>query len=74
MLPKGKTAKRRNGSLRLRALGRKDALGTGAADSANLRGVGQRGFLMVTVLGSQDGRLTMLIGFCDSHIIMVLPV
>ncbi len=66
MLPEGKTAKRRDGSFGLRTLGRKDALRTGATDTIELRGVGQRSFLMMLVLGSQDGRLMMLTGpFCS---------
>ena len=74
MLPDGKTAKRRDGPFRLRALSRQDALGTGTADAVNLRGIGQCGFLMVLMLWSQDGRLAMLTGLCDSRIITVLPV
>ena len=74
MLPDGKTAKRRDGSFRLRALSRQDALGTGTADAVNLRGIGQCGFLMVLMLWSQDGRLVMLTGLCDGHVIMALPV
>lgn len=74
MLPDGKTAKRRDGPFRLRALSRQDALGTGTADAVNLRGIGQCGFLMVLMLWSQDGRLAMLTGLCDGHVIMALPV
>ena len=74
MLPNGKTAKRCNGSFRLGTLGRKDTLRTGTADAVNLRGICQCGFLLMLMLRSQDGRLAMLIGFCDSRIIMVLPV
>ena len=74
MLPVGKTAKGRDGSFRLGTLGRKDTLRTGTADAVNLRGICQCGFLMMLMLRSQDGRLAMLIGFCDSRIIMVLPV
>ena len=74
MLPVGKTAKRRDGSFRLGTLGRKDTLRTGTADAVNLRGICQCGFLLMLMLRSQDGRLAMLIGFCDSRIIMVLPV
>ena len=74
MLPNSKTAKRCNGSFRLGTLGRKDTLRTGTADAVNLRGFCQCGFLLMLMLRSQDGRLAMLIGFCDSRIIMVLPV
>ena len=74
MLPVGKTAKGRDGSFRLGTLGRKDTLRTGTADAVNLRGICQCGFLLMLMLRSQDGRLAMLIGFCDSRIIMVLPV
>ena len=74
MLPNGKTAKGRDGSFRLGTLGRKDTLRTGTADAVNLRGICQCGFLLMLMLRSQDGRLAMLIGFCDSRIIMVLPV
>ena len=74
MLPQGLTVKRRNGSFRLRALGRKDALRTGTADAVNLRGIGQCGFLMMLMLWSQNGRFAMLIGFFGGRIIMVLPV
>ena len=72
--PQGKTAKGRDGSFRLGTLGRKDTLRTGTADAVNLRGICQCGFLLMLMLRSQDGRLAMLIGFCDSRIIMVLPV
>ena len=74
MLPVGKTAKGRDGSFRLGTLGRKDTLRTGTADAVNLRGICQCGFLMMLMLWSQNGRFAMLIGFCDSRIIMVLPV
>jgi hypothetical protein len=74
MLPVGKTAKGRDGSFRLGTLGRKDTLRAGTADAVNLRGICQCGFLLMLMLRSQDGRLAMLIGFCDSRIIMVLPV
>ena len=64
MLPHGNLAKRRDGSLGLGTLSRQDALRTGAADAIDLRGIGERGFLMMLVLRSQDGRLArMLIGF-----------
>jgi hypothetical protein len=55
MLPLGKTAKRRNGSFRFRAVGGKDALRAGTTDALNLRGVCQSGFLMMVVLWSQNG-------------------
>ena len=74
MLPEGKTAKRRDDSFRLRSLGWKDALGTGAADAVNLRGVGQRGFLMVLMSRSQNGGLPVLTGFFDSCVTKVMPV
>jgi len=74
MLPVGKTAKGRDGSFRLGTLGRKDTLRTGTADAVNLRAIGQCGFLMVLMLWSQDGRLAMLTGLCDGHVIMALPV
>ena len=74
MLPDGKTAKRRDGSFRLGILGRKDTLRTGTADAVNLRGVGQRGFLLMLMLRSQDGRLAMLIGVAGSNVATVLPV
>ena len=54
MLPDGNTAKRRDGPFRLGTLGRKDALGTRATDAIELRGVGQRGLLVVLVLRCQD--------------------
>ena len=64
MLPHGNLAKRRDGSLGLGTLSRQDALGTGATDAIDLRGIGERGFLMMLVLRSQDGGLArMLIGF-----------
>ena len=64
MLPHGNLAKRRDGSLGLGTLSRQDALRTGAADTIDLRGIGQCGFLMMLVLRSQDGGLArMLIGF-----------
>ena len=74
MLPVGKTAKGRDGSFRLGSLSRKDALGTGTADAVDLRGICQRGFLVMLVLGSQDRRLAVLTGAFGSHTIMVLPV
>ena len=74
MMPDGKTAKRRDRSFRLRALSRKDALWTGTADAVNLRGIGQCGFLMMPMLRSQDGRLSMLTGLSGGRIIMALPV
>jgi len=74
MMPDGKTAKRRDRSFRLRSLSRKDALWTGTADAVNLRGIGQCGFLMMLMLWSKNGRLTILTGFFDACVMTVLPV
>ena len=74
MLPDGKAAKRRDGPFSLRALSRQDALGTGTADAIELRGISQCGFMMMLMLRSQNGRLSMLTGPLGSHAIMVMPV
>ena len=75
MLPHGNLAKRRDGSLGLGTLSRQDALRTGATDAIDLRGIGERGFLMMLVLRSQDGGLArMLIGFFGFGDSMALPV
>ena len=72
MLPPGKAAKRRDASLRLRALGGKNALRTGTADAVELRGVGQRGFLVMPMLRGQNGRLPVLRGFGHGRAARVL--
>lgn len=54
MLPGGNPPVRRDGPFRLRALGRQDALRARATDAIELRGVGQRGLLVVLVLRCQD--------------------
>ena len=74
MMPDGKTAKRREGPFRLCSLSRKDALGAGTANAVDLRGICQRGFLVMLVLGSQDRRLAVLIGPFGSRATTVLPV